>query len=84
MFNFDVVCDMGSDKEQHRFVELQDELQPDDAINIQFTSGTTGNPKGATLTHVNILNNAMNTAHVVIRGGEIIYSREMMAKELYA
>jgi len=33
-------------------------LQFDDAINIQFTSGTTGNPKGATLSHHNIVNNA--------------------------
>ncbi|NLP61023.1 AMP-binding protein [Paraburkholderia sacchari] len=32
-------------------------LNADDAINIQFTSGTTGNPKGATLTHSNVLNN---------------------------
>src|SRR4051794_27435 len=31
----------------------------DDPINIQYTSGTTGSPKGATLTHHNILNNAM-------------------------
>jgi fatty-acyl-CoA synthase len=32
-------------------------LAADDAINIQFTSGTTGNPKGATLTHRNVVNN---------------------------
>ena len=32
--------------------------RPDDAINIQFTSGTTGNPKGATLTHSNLINNS--------------------------
>jgi fatty-acyl-CoA synthase len=33
-------------------------LDPDDAINVQFTSGTTGSPKGATLSHFNIVNNA--------------------------
>ena len=36
---------------------VQSALRPNDAINIQFTSGTTGFPKGATLTHRNILNN---------------------------
>jgi fatty-acyl-CoA synthase len=33
-------------------------LSADDPINIQFTSGTTGNPKGATLTHRNVVNNS--------------------------
>ncbi|WP_278976555.1 AMP-binding protein [Oligella urethralis] len=37
--------------------EVGKELQFDDPINIQFTSGTTGSPKGTTLTHHNILNN---------------------------
>ena len=40
-------------------------LHPDDAINIQYTSGTTGAPKGATLTHRNILNNAYFTARTL-------------------
>lgn len=37
-------------------------LEPGEAINIQFTSGTTGSPKGATLTHRNIVNNADQVA----------------------
>ena len=43
---------------KRRLPALAAELDPDDAINIQFTSGTTGSPKGATLSHFNIVNNA--------------------------
>jgi fatty-acyl-CoA synthase len=41
------------------------ELDTHDAINIQFTSGTTGNPKGATLTHHNVVNNGAAIAGVL-------------------
>jgi len=54
---FDEVAHMGGDRHRDQLAALTETLQFDDPVNIQFTSGTTGSPKGVTLTHHNILNN---------------------------
>ncbi len=55
MLSYGELLKMGEDHDPEEFTP---QLEPDQPINIQFTSGTTGAPKGATLTHRNIINNA--------------------------
>ena len=57
MHNFKDVCAIASQEELETLSTPSRKLYPSDPINIQFTSGTTGTPKGATLTHKNIINN---------------------------
>jgi fatty-acyl-CoA synthase len=64
-FSFDEVMAKGGGGPRARLDAISDALSPHDPINIQFTSGTTGAPKGATLTHHNIVNNAFFCARAM-------------------
>jgi fatty-acyl-CoA synthase len=63
--NYNDVCGLATDRHYGRLDDIAPGLDFDDPINIQFTSGTTGTPKAATLTHHNIVNNANLSARIM-------------------
>jgi fatty-acyl-CoA synthase len=62
MYNWNDVLEMGRQVPDQALKQRADSLNPDDAINMQYTSGTTGFPKGVMLSHTNLIGNALSMA----------------------
>ncbi len=62
MFLWSDLLERASTVDDAELIARQRSLQPDDVINMQYTSGTTGFPKGVMLSHNNIVNNAIKVA----------------------
>ncbi|WP_207690802.1 AMP-binding protein [Desulfonema limicola] len=66
MFNWDDILEMGKSISDADLKARQDSMDPDDVINMQYTSGTTGFPKGVMLTHTNLIGNAKSLAECMV------------------
>ena len=65
MFRFDEIVQLADTRSYEHLDEIASVLDFDTPINIQFTSGTTGAPKAATLSHHNMINNAQMSAAIM-------------------
>ncbi|WP_404332690.1 AMP-binding protein [Mesobacillus maritimus] len=62
-YNWSDIIEMAGNVSDEELQKRAAEMDPDDVINMQYTSGTTGFPKGVMLTHSNLTNNGYNIAH---------------------
>ncbi|HON38593.1 MAG TPA: AMP-binding protein [Deltaproteobacteria bacterium] len=65
MFSFDQVLDLGRQISDADLAEREKSVHFHDVVNMQYTSGTTGFPKGVMLTHYNVINNARMVGDVM-------------------
>lgn len=70
MFNWDDILAMAEQVSEEELDARMASLDPDDTINMQYTSGTTGFPKGVMLTHTNLIGNAESVAECMKFGPE--------------
>ncbi|UTE79458.1 AMP-binding protein [Rossellomorea sp. KS-H15a] len=69
-YSWEDIMEKGKEVEENDLDERLSSLSPHDVINMQYTSGTTGFPKGVMLTHSNIVNNGYNIAGCMRLGNE--------------
>lgn len=65
MFTWEDILDLGRNITDQELQAREDSLEAEDVIMMQYTSGTTGYPKGVMLTHSNLLGNAQSMAEIM-------------------